>query len=58
MICQNCKYFNTSENYNAHLGWCEIEFPTWLYEATNIIKYDVYRVVNKDDTCSFWDIQK
>ena len=58
MTCENCAYFHQNENYPKHLGWCNFDLPSWLYEAVNINRYDVSKTVRADDSCSFFEEAK
>lgn len=54
MTCQECTHFNTSENYPRGQGWCMVEFPSWLYEAAKLNRYEVDTKVSAMDHCSFF----
>lgn len=58
LICEDCRHFNTNENYPDHLGWCELELPRWLYSHLNVTPYDVVKTVRKDDSCHFIEVKK
>jgi hypothetical protein len=50
--CKDCKYFDTSDNYPEHLGWCDLELPPWLYQSIGLLDHtDITTVVRKDCQC-------
>lgn len=58
MFCKDCKHFNPVDKFYPHLGWCGVDFPTWLYKAVKIDEFEVSKTVLVDDSCSFFEAEK
>lgn len=56
--CKDCKHFNTNDNDQAHMGWCDVELPPWFYTAVKLNQYDLGRCVSADDACSLFKESK